>query len=152
MRAAGEGEEMCSRASRSSNNRQLQIGSVVLRCSAFRCLPSCAHTHTHTHTKLSPRLISSIKLASQAEREAKRPCTDWHGISPHFSPSASNIFPFFFFSSSDPVFMCCVCMHAGFCFLDFLENVYVFIGLTTYCTFCQGNWLITVKINRQLEK
>lgn len=81
---------MCSRASRSSNDRQLQIGSGVLRCSAFRCLPSC------THTQLSPGLISSIKLASQAECEAKRPCTNWHGTSPHFSALAPNLFPSLF--------------------------------------------------------
>lgn len=115
MGAVGEARKCAVVLAEALTNRHLQIGSGVLSCSAFRCIPSYAHTHT----QLSPGFISSIKLASRAEREAKRPCTDWHGMSPHFSASASNLFPFFFFSASDPVFMCCVCMHAGFCFLDF---------------------------------
>ncbi len=153
MRAAGEARKCAVVLAEAPTTGSCKLAAVfcaVVRSAAFPVVHT--HTHTHTHTQLSPRLISSIKLASQAESEAKRPCTDWHGISPHFSPSASNIFPFFFFLPLTQ-FLCAVfvCMQ-GFVFLDFLENVYVFIGLTTYCTFCQGNWLITVKINRQLEK
>lgn len=126
---------MCSRASRSSNDWQLQIGIGVLCCSAFRSLPSCAHT------QLSPGLISSIKLASQAECEAKRPCTDWHEMSPYFSTPASNLFPFFFLPLTQ--FLCAVfvCMQ-GFVFWTSRKMytiLYHVTGLTTNFKYCQGN-------------
>lgn len=138
MGAVGEARKCAVVLAEALTNRHLQIGSGVLSCSAFRCIPSYAHTHT----QLSPGFISSIKLASRAEREAKRPCTDWHGMSPHFSASASNLFPFFFFLPLTQ-FLCAVfvCMQ-GFVFWTsrkMYKLLYCVTGLTTYCTFCQGN-------------
>lgn len=68
MRAAGEARRMCSRASRSSNNTQLQIGSGVLPRSAFRCLPSRTHIQrTHIHTR----------HGENCHRHSDRP-SNWH--------------------------------------------------------------------------
>lgn len=85
-----------------------------------------AHPHTHsTWRELSPALRSSVKLASWAERKAKRPSADWQRTSPHFSTRLSLLSSSFF--GSDP-FLGCLYMYAwkGL-ILDLSYNLCIFI-------------------------
>lgn len=66
MRTAGEARRISSRASRSSDSTQLQIGSGVLHRSAFRCLPGCTRTQSApTYTLDVARTVTGTQIVRQ---------------------------------------------------------------------------------------